>query len=274
MGNFQLILLSERKRPIRAARPSDAFSLIQFCSRTKFEMAAERAVEQEITAEELADWFTPMQAWTYAAMIVGQKGATNAIWERLKGGMIDAVAATSSVREGDGNPIATNDPTRIPKQYWQYCSQTGTDLWGAADVRFFIPTRVRRTSSSLTVRCFAIKLNPVDVRATLPPLPPEDQRLYPLKAASENKAPAQVATKARTAERANPGGRPRKEFWDDFWIEICGQIYEGDLKPETQADLERAMLEWVENRGGEVGETTIKAAARKLFKTWKLGVKN
>ena len=70
------------------------------------------------------------------------------------------------------------------------------------------------------------------------------------------------------------GGRPPKEFWDDFWIEICGKIYEGDLKPKTEAELKRAMHEWVVNNGHEAGETVIKIAARKLFKAWKLKGEN
>ncbi|MBV8450889.1 MAG: hypothetical protein JOZ29_01270 [Deltaproteobacteria bacterium] len=90
---------------------------------------------------------------------------------------------------------------------------------------------------------------------------------------------AAVATAATdsplpTANTANKGGRPRKEWWDDFWIEICRQIWMGDLQPKTQAELERAMFEWVENhRNAEVGETTVKAAAKKLFKAWGLGSK-
>jgi hypothetical protein len=84
-----------------------------------------------------------------------------------------------------------------------------------------------------------------------------------------------IRPSTQPAKELNKGGRPRKEWWDDFWIEICGLIYEGKLIPKTQADLEKAMLEWVENRrDAEVGETTIKSAARKLFKAWKMGVKN
>ena len=69
----------------------------------------------------------------------------------------------------------------------------------------------------------------------------------------------------------NQGGAPPKAWWDDFWIEICGRIYDGDLKPEKQADLERAMHDWAVQHGHDVGETTIKNAAWKLFKAWNMG---
>jgi hypothetical protein len=64
---------------------------------------------------------------------------------------------------------------------------------------------------------------------------------------------------------ANRGGRPRKEWWDDLWCAVWGRVYRGDLVPKSQADLERAMLEWVEARGQSVAESTVKPLARKMF---------
>jgi hypothetical protein len=64
---------------------------------------------------------------------------------------------------------------------------------------------------------------------------------------------------------ANKGGRPRKEFWDDLLIAIFAQIYEGALTPKSQADLENAMLDWASAHGHQLGETSVKGPARKLF---------
>jgi hypothetical protein len=247
VGEFQLILLNERERPVRARR-FGAFSLVQFRSRIELEMAAENAAAKRITPETLASWLTPIQACAYAAQIVGAEKAANAIWERLAGGMIEAIAASTSVMDSDYTPDITREPTSIPKHYWKYCSDTGTDLWGAGDARFFITARALHSTRPRTIRRFGIKLNPEDVRGTLPPLPPESQRRWPPKETSP-KTPA-----TEVAQSANKGGRPRKDFWDDFWIDVCGQIYEGTLKPMRQADLEKAMLEWATNHGHEMSE--------------------
>ena len=67
------------------------------------------------------------------------------------------------------------------------------------------------------------------------------------------------------ANPTNKGGRPRKEWWDDLWCGVWGQVYRGALLPKTQADLERAMIEWVEDRGKAVSESTIRPLARKMF---------
>ena len=63
----------------------------------------------------------------------------------------------------------------------------------------------------------------------------------------------------------NPGGRPRKEFWDDLWCAVWGQIFRAELIPQRQADIERAMLEWAAVKNHDVSESTIKPLARKML---------
>ena len=231
-------------------------------------MAAASSVEREISSEEIATWCTPMQACAYAASCVGLQGASGALWQLLKAGMIKAAATSSSTMPNDGSPRADSKPSFIPKGLWRHASGTGTDLWKGEYARFWV-AKDRVYGVPTAYQYFGIKFDPNDIKANLPAQNP----IY------EAEIMAAGAVSTKPAEAAKPtephkGGRPRKVFWDDFWIEICGQIYEGDLKPKSQADLERAMFEWVENRDHEIGETTIKAAARKLFKAWKLGVKN
>lgn len=61
------------------------------------------------------------------------------------------------------------------------------------------------------------------------------------------------------------GGRPRAEFWDNLWAEIAARLYEGDLKPKSQADVERAMTEWIEGHGRTAAVSTVRSRARKLW---------
>ncbi|MEO6152986.1 MAG: hypothetical protein ABIT09_06945 [Croceibacterium sp.] len=77
--------------------------------------------------------------------------------------------------------------------------------------------------------------------------------------------PLSVSGDAADKPAPNPGGRPRKEFWDDLWCSVWGQIYHGELAPKRQADIERAMLTWVEAKGHNISESTIKPLARKMF---------
>jgi hypothetical protein len=47
---------------------------------------------------------------------------------------------------------------------------------------------------------------------------------------------------------------------------MCRQLYVGDLKPKTQADIERAMHQWISDRNESAGETTIRERASKLWR--------
>ncbi|MEG8223152.1 hypothetical protein OSJ57_21450 [Sphingomonas sp. HH69] len=72
----------------------------------------------------------------------------------------------------------------------------------------------------------------------------------------------------------NPGGRPPKTWWDDMWIDIARQLYAGDLKPDRQADIERAMTDWVTDNGHDASPATIKPRAAKLWRALQADDKN
>jgi hypothetical protein len=214
-----------------------------------------------VTLEEIASWYTPRRAAEYAAELVGQFGARDAIWNRVTSGLIESAASFGSLEDPGKTPRPGTNPVIIRVAMWACYSKPNSDFWGAGDATFFLPRRSANERGS-TIKYFGIKLNPTYVHSTLP--------------APVDRAPGSGEPEARpplTSEAANKGGAPRKEWWDDFWIEICRQIWEDGLVPNTQADLERTMHDWVASHGHDVGETTIKTAARKLFKAWKLGSK-
>lgn len=70
---------------------------------------------------------------------------------------------------------------------------------------------------------------------------------------------------ATEAPAPNPGGRPRKEFWDDLWCAVWSKAFFGDFKPKRQSEIERAMLDWAIANGHDVSESTVKPLARKMF---------
>lgn len=64
---------------------------------------------------------------------------------------------------------------------------------------------------------------------------------------------------------AKKGGRPPAEFWDDMWAAIAAALYNGALVPKSQADVERAMLEWIEGNDYSAVQSTVRARARRLW---------
>lgn len=61
------------------------------------------------------------------------------------------------------------------------------------------------------------------------------------------------------------GGRPPAEFWDDMWAAIAVMLYDGSLKPKSQADVARAMTDWIEGKGFSSADSSVKARARRLW---------
>src|SRR5208282_4058747 len=138
--------------------------------------------------EELAGWLTPLDVWVLAAEVFGKKEAGGAIWQRLQGGMIRAIASRSSRTVKDGEPVLTPTPSLIPSRYWTHFSAgaSGPNFWQTTDARFFLSgDRVR---ASVTVRCFGIRLDPVGVGTMLKDAP--RQLIFPPAAGTQSTAPA------------------------------------------------------------------------------------
>lgn len=72
------------------------------------------------------------------------------------------------------------------------------------------------------------------------------------------------ASSSQQVARHN-GGKPLAKHWDEMWAAIAVQLWTGDLKPETQADVKRAMLEWFTNAEIDIGETAVTQRARQLW---------
>lgn len=64
----------------------------------------------------------------------------------------------------------------------------------------------------------------------------------------------------------NRGGKPLAKHWDEVWAQIAFQLWNGDLKPESQADIKRAMFAWFNAREIEVGDTAVTQRARQLWR--------
>jgi hypothetical protein len=69
---------------------------------------------------------------------------------------------------------------------------------------------------------------------------------------------------ARSAPK-NPGGKPLAAHWDEMWSSIAVMLFNGDLQPKTQADVENAMKDWFGGRDFDIGDTAVRARARQLW---------
>jgi len=67
----------------------------------------------------------------------------------------------------------------------------------------------------------------------------------------------------------NRGGKPLAAHWDDMWAAIAVTLYSGDLKPRTQADIERAMKDSLAAKGIDASDSMVRSRARRLWQKLK-----
>lgn len=220
-----------------------------------------------VTPEAFRDWLTPRQAVQLLDSALGNNSysyiSKHTLLQRIRSGLIRTVAAKSTRSDKPEEIIQLGD---IPRDHWSHVQEDDI-FWTSGDLTYSRRDGARHLYDAIDFGRFDVRFEPESVRAVIAPAEKH--------VAVQSPKPPQEAQVAEPkpplpAKEFNKGGRPRKDFWDDFWIEICGQIYEGTLRPKTQAELERAMHEWIETKGHEAGETVVKAAARKLFRAWKL----
>jgi len=59
---------------------------------------------------------------------------------------------------------------------------------------------------------------------------------------------------------------PRKDFWDDLLIAMFERLWTENWRPKNKTEVENAMLDWAASHGKQLGPTSVKIPAGKLFK--------
>ena len=186
--------------------------------------------EEWITAAEAARLLKPVFGSEYMAQMT--------ICKRAHSGLIRARAEQYMANERARNNF------EIPKEFWWAEGNIAlTQNWPSGD----FDTWIDRGNTHL--RAFNVSFLRADIEKMIPPGTP---------------APADPIA-APSAPHTAQGGRPRADWWDDLWIEVCRQLYGGELIPKKQGDIENAMKDWLAKRGEHPSDSTIRLRARKLW---------
>jgi hypothetical protein len=177
-----------------------------------------------------SSWLRPYDALMLVSKSIGTKEGRIALLERLRGGMIRAIASTSSVTADKGEPVTTLTPTLIPAGHWsRFSSTTSTTFWHTGTARFFFPGDRNRRSRA--VQCFDIKLDPAGIRALLssipaktntpPAQPPAPSATPPIEAAESNEVVVPKGPAVSSADLKT-------------WFDLYRRVYKG--KDDTEAN--------------------------------------
>ena len=122
-----------------------------------------------LSAKEFASWLAPHDALQQVAEVAVSVSASGPIFDRLKGGLIVAVAAHASwVDEHEKAQHRTM--FEIPMHYWEWMHSE--DIWQTGDIWFAKPTLgISLTNRQEIFRCFTVRLDPKGVHGLINSLP-------------------------------------------------------------------------------------------------------
>ena len=197
------------------------------------------------------EWVTPLSALGVSDSRMADEHEMRSILERLKGGALVAVAR-NGWHYGDGGEHQY-DLVRVPSRAWRSLDRNDEAFfWNSGDL----------VAESVTdsFRFFDIRFHPDAFSGSGAPIRAE-------KADPVALANAAVKTVLEHANR-NPGGRPKKDFWEDLLIEMFDRLWHGTLVPKVQADIEDAMADWLSANDKAASERSIRQRAQRLWKVW------
>jgi hypothetical protein len=202
--------------------------------------------ERWLTTREAEDLLDFSDLWRRHAWIM----------DRLITGQIVAVARTGQLRDQE-NSIEPFVP--IPFGFWQHITDADEEhFWETGDAKFTFYDHTGY-GTPRTRRFFEVRFEPEGFsgkppRASPPQSPIPDQQPQP--------------PDEREDDKRNKGGRPRLEFWEDLLVAMFDRLWHGGLAPQTQADIEKAMEDWLSQKRYSASERAIRDRARKLWKVW------
>src|SRR6185437_2785629 len=155
------------------------------------------------------DWLTPRQAIAILDAAFDQRSSVSkeALLQCLRGRQIDAMSfKTLFSPENRSDQLVSF--YRIPAEDWDRV-QWNDGFFGNGILAY--RRRIYGDSRYEEVRHFNVRFNPEHVKAIAAPYQVTQGAL-----SNTPSAPNHVVAPHR-------GGAPKKEWWDDFWIEICRQ---------------------------------------------------
>jgi hypothetical protein len=199
--------------------------------------------------ESKEEWISAAAALALVKPALGEYTAMLTIAERANDNMIRSRAARFVLKHPDKKAQVEQD-FDVPAEFWWARGKPALKQnWMAGDFETWIRETIHlRAYGVRFLRSEITQIIPADLPAEAPP--------------------------ALAPESAKRGGRPPADWWDDLLIEVCFQHFRGELQPKTQADIARAMHEWIAARGDEVADSTIKIRARKVWNAIKRDAEN
>jgi len=125
--------------------------------------------------KDIAKWLTAPETLAMAEASKGQF-AGQFLNERLKGGLLIAVASKTSRSVGKASATMRTEPQKISSALWHH--RTDDSFWRTGDVQFKVRDP-RSIGHSTNVWCYDIRFDPVVIEAMFPAAPAQEREQPP-----------------------------------------------------------------------------------------------
>lgn len=188
--------------------------------------------EERISARDAAE-----------AMWPGKKPAPvpNAVTKRAEEGIVNAWADLLTKQGQSGKAKIPKCP--VPVEFWG--GRAMIPDWESGD----FTAQVHQNGSEQEWRAFGVTFERSQIMVMAPP-----------------NAGTIASPKQATNKNSSKSGRPAGTDWEAVMIELARQLYEGELIPRVQADVEKAIADHLSADGVSMSESTIREHARPLWK--------
>lgn len=207
--------------------------------------------EEEVTQEEFETrWLSPVGAVTLTQL--GPMRGTPAILQRLCAGTLRSVVGELVLqRHGEEPQHAKLIP--LTPSFWQraeWAEDFTSPFWFSLGDKT-LPGTDPQTGMPQRTDLFDVRFEPTAVR-----------RLVPT---------AVIHAKAPENESSGRRGPKTKEFWEPMWAAIAAQAARGELATTKQADVQRAMEDWLSDNDHDAGETAVKQRVKAFWEAFNKG---
>jgi hypothetical protein len=256
----------------------------------------------ELSKEEFETWW-PISQVVKMLPTMGWGQISSAIAHPIQDGLVHAAAETFLEPQKPLREYVLIGPAAWVRWAWRSADEEETAFWNRGFRKVYDGSSTGYGEGRLLVTLYGVRLRPSDVKKhILAPFKVDDlpsqavvdalkARIAELEEAlarkseaatqSSGNAPAKSwsavldeaaaewgdAFKPAMPKQANQkrrGPKP-KSFWGDAMAAMEASISAGELLASSQADIERAMAQWIGDQGYDAGESTIRNYAKPVW---------
>jgi hypothetical protein len=191
------------------------------------------------------DWMPAAEALRLVCERNGVTLATRSIRKRAGSGLLLSWAKLSRCH-GRGRYTDVAD-AELPPEFW-LAGYTGGD-WSAGDFEMLVGDRQGYRFQKW--QAFGVMFDRAGIEAMLASAPIAEGQMQ------------------QAEDESNGGGRPHALDWEVAALEMAGRYYCGDLKPNSIADVIRAIQQWAKLPDGGPPDPTVRPHAKRIFEAFK-----